>query len=63
MGEHDRRLAGLRGELATPVTAKPAHEIPVVAVADSQDIEEAPETPQPQSRLDALRAAGPVGEH
>jgi hypothetical protein len=63
MGEHDQRLAGMRGESAPPerTTSTPSVSAPIPSATNGADVpEESPDVPSPQSRLDALRASGPV---
>ena len=65
MGEHDQRLAGMRGESAPPepATSTPDMSAPVPSATNGADVpEESPDVPSPRSRLDALRASGPMRE-
>jgi hypothetical protein len=63
MGEHDQRLAGMRGE-STPqerAASTPEASAPIPSATNGADVpEEPPDVPSPRSRLDALRASGPV---
>jgi len=63
MGEHDQRLAGMRGEPAPAerATSTPDVSAPIPSATNGAEApEESPDAPSPQRRLDALRASGPV---
>jgi hypothetical protein len=63
MGEHDQRLAGMRGESAPPerATSTPDVSAPILSATNGAELkEDSPDVSSPRSRLDALRASGPM---